>query len=94
VIVLMTVEVASLAVLDRPFSPIARIHPSAMTDAIGLLEAGRPGGPTQHDCGLSAATSSFRVWTHAGSAPGQVSDSTSIRPVSRVKSPVAGVMAV
>ena len=94
VTVLMTVEVASLAVLDRPFSAIARIQPSAMTDAIGLLEAGRPGGPTQHDCGLSAATSSFRVWTHAGSAPGQVSDSTSIRPVSRVKSPVAGVMAV
>jgi hypothetical protein len=52
VIVLMTLEVASLAVLDRPFSPIARIQPTAMTDAIGLLEAGRPGQPTAHDCGL------------------------------------------
>jgi hypothetical protein len=39
VTVLMTVEVASLAVLDHPFSPIARIQPSAMTDAIALLEA-------------------------------------------------------
>jgi hypothetical protein len=61
VTVLMTVEVASLAVLDRPFSPIARIQPSAMTNAIALLEAGRPGGPTQHDCGLSETTSSYRV---------------------------------
>jgi hypothetical protein len=52
VIVLMTLEVASLAVLDRPFSPIARIQPTAMTDAIGLLEAGRTGQPTAHDCGL------------------------------------------
>jgi len=52
VIVLMTLEVASLAVLDRPFSPIARIQPTAMTDAISLLEAGRPGQPTAHDCGL------------------------------------------
>jgi hypothetical protein len=52
VIVLMTLEVASLAVLDRPFSPIARVQPTAMTDAIGLLEAGRPGQPTAHDCGL------------------------------------------
>lgn len=54
VVVLMTVEVASLAVLDRPFSPIARIQPSAMTDAIALLEAGRSGLPTQHDCGVQA----------------------------------------
>jgi hypothetical protein len=54
VVVLMTVEVASLAVLDRPFSPIARIQPTAMTDAIALLEAGRSGLPTQHDCGVQA----------------------------------------
>ena len=40
VTVLMTLEVASLAVLDRPFSPVARIQPTAMTDAIALLEAG------------------------------------------------------
>ncbi len=52
--VLLTIEVASLAVLDRPFSPIARIQPSAMTDAIALLEAGRSGLPSAHDCGLSA----------------------------------------
>ena len=32
VIVLMTLEVASLAVLDRPFSPVARIQPTAMTN--------------------------------------------------------------
>jgi hypothetical protein len=52
---LITLEVASLAVLDRPFSPIARIQPSAMTDAIALLEAGRTGLPTPRDCGLPAA---------------------------------------
>jgi hypothetical protein len=70
VTVLMTVEVASLAVLDHPFSPIARIQPSAMTDAIGLVEAGRPGLPTQHDCRLPATTSSYRVSTRAGSPSG------------------------
>jgi flagellar basal body-associated protein FliL len=52
VIVLMTMEVTSVAVLDRPFSPIARIQPTAMTQAIGLLEAGRTGQPTAHDCGV------------------------------------------
>jgi hypothetical protein len=52
VIVLMTLEVASLGVLDRPFSPIARIQPTAMTTAIGLLEAGRTGQPTAQDCGV------------------------------------------
>jgi hypothetical protein len=61
VIVLMTVEVASLAVLDRPFSPIARIQPNAMTDAIALLEAGRTAQPTPHDCGLPATTTSYRL---------------------------------
>jgi Protein of unknown function (DUF4239) len=68
--VLMTVEVASLAILDRPFSPIARIQPSAMTDAIRLLEAGRAGEPTRQDCGLPATTSAYRAWTHAGSPSG------------------------
>jgi hypothetical protein len=53
VVVLMTLEVASLAVLDRPFSPIARIQPTAMTDAIGLLTAGRTDLPTLPECGLS-----------------------------------------
>ena len=52
VIVVMTLEVTSLAVLDRPFSPIARIKPTAMTDAIGLLTAGRTDLPTMHECGL------------------------------------------
>ncbi|MGI8336719.1 hypothetical protein ACRYCC_42820 [Actinomadura scrupuli] len=52
VAVLMTVEVASLAVLDRPFSPIAQVQANAMKDAIALLEAGRTGQPTPHDCGL------------------------------------------
>ena len=65
VTVLMTVEVASLVVLDHPFSPIARIQPSAMTDAIALLEAGRTGQPSPHDCGLPATTSSYRLRTHA-----------------------------
>jgi hypothetical protein len=60
VVVLMTLEVASLAVLDRPFSPVARIQPTAMTDAIALLEAGRPGHLGPHDCGLPATTSSYR----------------------------------
>jgi hypothetical protein len=53
VIVVMTLEVASLAVLDRPFSPVARIHPSAMTDAIGLLTAGRNDLPTLRECNLA-----------------------------------------
>jgi hypothetical protein len=53
VIVVMTLEVASLAVLDRPFSPIARIQPTAMTDAIGLLTVGRTDLPTVRECGLS-----------------------------------------
>jgi hypothetical protein len=70
VTVLMTVEVASLAILDRPFSPIARIQPSAMTNAIALLEAGRPAQPSPHDCGLPATTSSYRVRTRAGSPSG------------------------
>ena len=52
VIVLMSLEVTSLGVLDRPFSPIARIQPTAMTDAIGLLQAGRPGQLTAQDCGV------------------------------------------
>jgi hypothetical protein len=56
VIVLMTLEVASLAVLDRPFSPVARIQPTAMTTAIGLLEAGRTGQPTPQDCARLATT--------------------------------------
>jgi hypothetical protein len=71
VIVLVTVEVASLAVLDRPFSPIARVQPSAMTDAIALLEAGRTGQPTPRDCGLPATADSYRPSTpHAGSPSG------------------------
>jgi hypothetical protein len=52
----MTLEVASLAVLDRPFSPVARIQPTAMTTAIGLLEAGRTGQPTPQDCDRLAMT--------------------------------------
>jgi hypothetical protein len=52
VIVLMTMEVTSVAVLDRPFSPIARIQPTAMTQAIGLIEADSTGLPTAHDCGV------------------------------------------
>jgi hypothetical protein len=52
VIVVMTLEVTSLAVLDRPFSPISGIQPTAMTDAIGLLTAGRPELPAMHECGL------------------------------------------
>jgi hypothetical protein len=51
-VVLLTAEVASLAVLDRPFSPIARIQPTAMVDAIRLIEADRPGLPTARECGL------------------------------------------
>ena len=53
VIVVMTLEVASLAALDRPFSPLAGLQPTAMTDAIGLLTAGRTDLPAVSDCGLS-----------------------------------------
>jgi hypothetical protein len=87
VTVLMTVEAASLAVLDRPFSPIAPIQPSAMTDAIALLEAGRPGGPTQHDCGLSETTSSYRARTHAGSPSGTADGSNPWLLVTTVRWP-------
>ena len=87
VTVLMTVEVASLAVVDRPFSPIARIQPSAMTDAIALLEAGRPGLPTQHDCGLSGTTRSYRVRTHAGSPSGTADGSNPGLLVATVRRP-------
>jgi hypothetical protein len=52
VIVVMSLEVASLTVLDRPFSSVGGIRPTAMTDAIGLLTAGRPELPTKHECGL------------------------------------------
>jgi hypothetical protein len=37
VIVVMSPEVASPAILDRPFSSVGGIRPTAMTDAIGLL---------------------------------------------------------
>jgi hypothetical protein len=87
VTVLMTVEVASIAVLDHPFSPVARIQPSAMTDAIALLEAGRPGEPSQHDCGLSATTSSYRVRTHAGPPSGTADGSNPWLLVTRVRWP-------
>jgi hypothetical protein len=87
VTVLMTVEVASIAVLDHPFSPIARIHPSAMTDAIALLEAGRPGEPAQRDCGLSAAVSSHRVRTRAGSPSGTADGSNPWLLVTTVRWP-------
>jgi hypothetical protein len=78
VVVLMTLEVASLAVLDRPFSPVARIQPTAMTDAIALLEAGRPGQPGPQGCGRPATTSSYRIRTHAGSPPGAAGGQPSV----------------
>jgi hypothetical protein len=84
---LMTVEVASIAVLDHPFSPVARIQPSAMTDAIALLEAGRPGEPAQRDCGLSAAVSSHRVRTRAGSPSGTADGSNPWLLVTTVRWP-------
>jgi hypothetical protein len=87
VTVLMTVEVASLAVLDHPFSPIARIQPNAMTDAIALLEAGRSGQPSPHDCGLSPTTSSYRLRTHAGSPSGAADGSNPRLLVTTVRWP-------
>jgi hypothetical protein len=87
VAVLVTVEVASLAVLDRPFSPLARVQPSAMTAAIGLLEAGRTGQPTLHDCGLSATTKSYRPGTHAGSPSGAADGSNPRLLVTTVRWP-------
>jgi hypothetical protein len=54
VIIVMTLEVAALAVLDRPFSPVGGIKPTAMTDAIGLLTAGRTDLPTLHECRVLA----------------------------------------
>ena len=51
VTVLMIVEVGSLAAVDRPFSPTARIQPTSMTSALALLETGRHGDPIFRDCG-------------------------------------------
>lgn len=58
VILLMTVGIGSLAALDRPFSPIARVDPTAMTQALVLLEAGRQGEPQFGDCGPPATLNS------------------------------------
>ncbi|HWC38863.1 MAG TPA: hypothetical protein VG476_10055 [Acidimicrobiales bacterium] len=58
VILLMTVGIGSLAALDRPFSPIARVEPAAMTQALTLLSAGRHGDPQFGDCGPPATLSS------------------------------------
>jgi len=58
VTLLLTVEVASLAAVDRPFSPIARVEPNAMTDALALLEAGHHGEPVFRDCGPPATINS------------------------------------
>jgi len=85
--VLITAEVASLAVLDRPFSPIARIQPSAMIDAIRLIRADRPGLPTAQGCGLPATTSSYRLWTRPGSRSGTDDSSDPWLLVTVVRSP-------
>jgi hypothetical protein len=58
VILLMTAGIASLAALDRPFSPIARVEPAAMTQALTLLEAGRQGEPQFGNCSPPAPLSS------------------------------------
>jgi Protein of unknown function (DUF4239) len=57
VAVLMTAEVFSLAAIDYPFSPVARVEDNAMTEALVLLEAGRHGDPTFQDCGPLATAS-------------------------------------
>lgn len=54
VILLMTAGIGSLVALDRPFSPIARVEPAAMTQALALLEAGREGEPQFGNCGPPA----------------------------------------
>jgi Protein of unknown function (DUF4239) len=57
VAVLMTAEVFSLAAIDHPFSPVARVQASSMTQALALLEAGRTGDPVFQDCGPPATLS-------------------------------------
>lgn len=54
VILLMTAGIGSLAALDHPFSPIARVEPAATTQALVLLEAGREGEPQFGNCGPPA----------------------------------------
>jgi Protein of unknown function (DUF4239) len=51
VLVLLTFEIGSLATLDHPFGPVARIDPGSLTRALTLLEAGRSGDPALADCG-------------------------------------------
>jgi hypothetical protein len=57
VAVLMTAEVFSLAAIDYPYSPVARVDASAMTEALTLLEAGRQGDPAFQSCGPPATAS-------------------------------------
>jgi hypothetical protein len=57
VAVVMTAEVFALAAIDYPFSPVARVQASAMTQALALLEAGRQSDPAFQDCGPPATLS-------------------------------------
>jgi hypothetical protein len=50
VFVLLTFEIGSLVTLDRPFSPVARIGPDAMSRAVTLVKSGEPPGAFEH-CG-------------------------------------------
>jgi hypothetical protein len=57
VAILMTAEIFSLAAIDYPFSPVARVESNAMTQALALLEAGRQGDAAFRDCGPPATLS-------------------------------------
>ena len=50
-ILVMSIEIGSLATLDHPFGSIARVQPDAMQRALGLLGAGRHGDPALANCG-------------------------------------------
>ena len=57
VILLLTFEIGSMATLDHPFDPVARVQPDAMSRAIALLEAGRQGEADLRACGPPAKLS-------------------------------------
>jgi hypothetical protein len=50
VVLMLTVVVGVLASLDRPFSPLARVEPTALKSALSLVEAGREGAPYLRPC--------------------------------------------
>ena len=61
--VLLTVVVAVLSMLDRPFGPGVRVQPDPMRQAIAILSAGHVGGASQQCPATPRNTADRRVAT-------------------------------